>query len=312
MEAFLRPTRRSTCSSRTTTTWASAPSRRSRRPARSPARTSRSSRSTRCKDGMQALADGQDQLHRRVQPAARPAADGPRQEGRRGRAGADADRHRGDRRSPRSRPRPPSRTASTDRRTGRTPRAGAAGPAVPAAPTRRRGRGSTPMTTAAPVLDDDRDQQGVPRREGARRRRLPAAPRRGARADGRERRRQVHPDQGADRRLRHRRRHDRLRRRARCASPARCRRSAAGISTVYQEVNLCPNLSVAENIFIGREPRRLGADPAGARCARRAAELLARARRSTSTSRRRWRRTRSPSSRWSRSPARIDIDGRRC
>ncbi|GAB2569894.1 sugar ABC transporter ATP-binding protein [Paractinoplanes abujensis] len=32
----------------------------------------------------------------------------------------------------------------------------------------------------------------------------------------------------------------------------------AGISTVYQEVNLCPNLSVAENIFIGREPRTFG------------------------------------------------------
>jgi simple sugar transport system ATP-binding protein len=32
----------------------------------------------------------------------------------------------------------------------------------------------------------------------------------------------------------------------------------AGISTVYQEVNLCPNLSVAENIFIGREPYRFG------------------------------------------------------
>jgi simple sugar transport system ATP-binding protein len=31
-----------------------------------------------------------------------------------------------------------------------------------------------------------------------------------------------------------------------------------GISTVYQEVNLCPNLSVAENIFIGREPRKWG------------------------------------------------------
>jgi simple sugar transport system ATP-binding protein len=29
-----------------------------------------------------------------------------------------------------------------------------------------------------------------------------------------------------------------------------------GISTVYQEVNLCPNLSVAENIFIGRQPRK--------------------------------------------------------
>ena len=33
---------------------------------------------------------------------------------------------------------------------------------------------------------------------------------------------------------------------------------ALGISTVYQEVNLCPNLSVAENIFIGRYPRRAG------------------------------------------------------
>ena len=31
-----------------------------------------------------------------------------------------------------------------------------------------------------------------------------------------------------------------------------------GISTVYQEVNLCPNLTVAENLFIGREPRRFG------------------------------------------------------
>ncbi len=31
-----------------------------------------------------------------------------------------------------------------------------------------------------------------------------------------------------------------------------------GISTVYQEVNLCPNLTVAENLFIGREPMRFG------------------------------------------------------
>lgn len=31
-----------------------------------------------------------------------------------------------------------------------------------------------------------------------------------------------------------------------------------GISTVYQEVNLCPNLSVAENLFIGREPKKAG------------------------------------------------------
>jgi galactofuranose transport system ATP-binding protein len=31
-----------------------------------------------------------------------------------------------------------------------------------------------------------------------------------------------------------------------------------GISTVYQEVNLCTNISVAENILIGHEPHRLG------------------------------------------------------
>jgi monosaccharide-transporting ATPase len=31
-----------------------------------------------------------------------------------------------------------------------------------------------------------------------------------------------------------------------------------GISTVYQEVNLCPNLTVAENIMIGRQPMKKG------------------------------------------------------
>ncbi|HUX13158.1 MAG TPA: sugar ABC transporter ATP-binding protein [Spirochaetia bacterium] len=31
-----------------------------------------------------------------------------------------------------------------------------------------------------------------------------------------------------------------------------------GISTVYQEINLCPNLSVAENIFIGKQPLKSG------------------------------------------------------
>ena len=33
----------------------------------------------------------------------------------------------------------------------------------------------------------------------------------------------------------------------------------AGIGTVYQEIDLLPNLSVAENIMLGREPRRFGA-----------------------------------------------------
>jgi len=40
-------------------------------------------------------------------------------------------------------------------------------------------------------------------------------------------------------------------------SPAAAQR--LGISTVYQEVNLCPNLSVAENIFAGRYPRKRAA-----------------------------------------------------
>ena len=31
-----------------------------------------------------------------------------------------------------------------------------------------------------------------------------------------------------------------------------------GISTVYQEINLCPNLTVAENIFVGRQPMKRG------------------------------------------------------
>jgi len=38
------------------------------------------------------------------------------------------------------------------------------------------------------------------------------------------------------------------------ATPVEAQRE--GISTVYQEVNLCPNLSVAENLYAGRYPRR--------------------------------------------------------
>ncbi|MDX3194798.1 sugar ABC transporter ATP-binding protein [Streptomyces sp. MN03-5084-2B] len=49
----------------------------------------------------------------------------------------------------------------------------------------------------------------------------------------------------------------------------------AGISTVYQEVNLCPNLSVAENVCLGREPRRFGRIQWGP-MRKRAEELLAR------------------------------------
>jgi len=47
-----------------------------------------------------------------------------------------------------------------------------------------------------------------------------------------------------------------------------------GISAVYQEVNLCPNLSVAENICLGRDPREAWAIP-WRRLNRRAEALLA-------------------------------------
>ena len=39
-------------------------------------------------------------------------------------------------------------------------------------------------------------------------------------------------------------------------SPSDARKQ--GVSTVYQEVNLCPNLTVAENLFLGYEPRKMG------------------------------------------------------
>ena len=48
-----------------------------------------------------------------------------------------------------------------------------------------------------------------------------------------------------------------------------------GISTVFQEVNLCPNLSVAENIFVGRQPMKHGRID-WSEINRRAAELMSR------------------------------------
>ena len=49
----------------------------------------------------------------------------------------------------------------------------------------------------------------------------------------------------------------------------------AGISIIYQELNLIPHLSVAQNLFIGREPTRWGLLLDEARMNREAAALLA-------------------------------------
>ena len=75
---------------------------------------------------------------------------------------------------------------------------------------------------------------------------------------GRERRGQVHPDQGPHRRVPDRRRHHHGRRRVRASSAAPPTRRPPASSTVYQEVNLCTNLSVGENVMLGHEVRGAG------------------------------------------------------
>ena len=106
-----------------------------------------------------------------------------------------------------------------------------------------------------PDRPDDRHHHPLSRSPRPRRRRLPPSRRRDPLAHGRERRRQVHPDQGA-----HRRVPDRQRIRSTSRGEPRVFGStadaqSAGISTVYQEVNLCANLSVGENVMLGHEPR---------------------------------------------------------
>jgi len=48
---------------------------------------------------------------------------------------------------------------------------------------------------------------------------------------------------------------------------------AAGVAFIHQELNLCPNLDVAHNIFLGREPKRRGMKDASLMYAR-SAELI--------------------------------------
>src|SRR6476646_9310770 len=49
-----------------------------------------------------------------------------------------------------------------------------------------------------------------------------------------------------------------------------------GISTVYQEVNLVPTLSVAENLFLGRLPKQMGVAVGWGEVRRRSEAALAR------------------------------------
>ena len=79
---------------------------------------------------------------------------------------------------------------------------------------------------------------------------------RGPRALRRERGGQEHADEDPRRRDHRLRRRDRPRRPARRGSPARATPRTPGIRIIYQELNLVPELSVAANIFLGRERTR--------------------------------------------------------
>ena len=168
-------------------------------------------------------------------------------------------------------------------------------------PRRTRGCQMTPLVQLAGI---SKSFAGVARAE---RRRLRRAARRGACAARRERRRQVDADQDHVRRAPRRTRGDDPdRRRRRSASPARSEAQAAGIATVYQELLLFPELTVAENIFLGpRAAHALGRRSTGARCARARARAARLARHPRSRRRLpRSARSRSPTASGSRSPRR--------
>ena len=101
---------------------------------------------------------------------------------------------------------------------------------------------------------------------------------RGPRAGRRERRRQVHPDEDPVRASTGATpgRSGQGRRRSRSPAPAAAQ--DLGISIIHQELNLMAHLTVAQNIFIGREPRRGLRSSTRRRSTRKAAELLERAR----------------------------------
>ena len=116
-----------------------------------------------------------------------------------------------------------------------------------------------PESTADPVLlRVARADQELRRPPGARRRRPRAARRPGARPGRRERRRQVDADEDPRRGL-HQPDEGTIELAGEPVSfshPVQAQQ--AGVSTVFQEFNLLPERTVAENVYLGREPRRRG------------------------------------------------------
>ena len=115
-------------------------------------------------------------------------------------------------------------------------------------------RSATGGDRRTPLLAAARHRASTSAPVQALRRRRPRRPRRpGHRAGRRQRRRQVGADQVHRRHPRARRRRDPLGGPARCTS-ARPRDAAAlGIETVHQDLALCDNLDIVQNMFLGRE-----------------------------------------------------------
>ena len=80
----------------------------------------------------------------------------------------------------------------------------------------------------------------------------------GARPGRRERRRQVDADEDPRRRPPARRAAPSSSTASRCRFSHPVQAQQAGLSTVFQEFNLLPERTVAENVYLGREPRRRG------------------------------------------------------
>ena len=102
---------------------------------------------------------------------------------------------------------------------------------------------------------------------GARQMSSSTSARRGPWAARRERRRQVDAPEDPVRRADARCRHDRIGTGETVSHHDAAEAQALGIVTIYQEFNLVPTLTVAENVFIGREPGVSAASSTGGACA---------------------------------------------
>ena len=138
------------------------------------------------------------------------------------------------------------------------------------------------MSDAEPILSVRNVSKAFGAVQALNRRVVRRPSRRGRRARRRQRRRQVDDHQGDFRRVPRTTTARSCSAESRSTSPRRRRRATSGIETIYQDLALADNLSIGENIFLGREPKRqlLGVLPIldRAKMAEAAKETMAQAR----------------------------------